>query len=98
MTKVLLTRSVKPENYQRVFGLLKDLRAAALHQPGYVTGETVIRGEDPIEILAIGTWLSEEYWTAWSTSQERIEIENMIEPLIVGKTISAVYRMPDEEI
>jgi len=98
MTKVLLTRSVKMENYQRVLGLLKDLRAAALHQPGYVSGETVIRGEDPIEILAIGTWLSEEYWRAWATSQERIEVENMIEPLIVGKATVAVYRMPEEEI
>ena len=98
MIKVLLTRRVRPEHYRRVVGLLADLRAAALHQPGYVTGETIVRGKDPVELMAIGTWLAEEYWTAWSTSQERIEIENMIAPLLEGKSDAAVYHTPDEEL
>jgi antibiotic biosynthesis monooxygenase (ABM) superfamily enzyme len=97
MIKVLLTRRVRPENSQRVLGLLTDLRAAALRQPGYVTGETVVRGEDPVEVLAIGTWLAEEYWNAWSTSEERIEIEDMIAPLLAGEPRFAVYHTPQEE-
>ena len=98
MIKVLLIRRVKPENYHRVMGLLADLRAAALHQPGYVTGETIVRGEDPMEIMAIGTWLGEEYWTAWSTSQKRLEIEDMISPLLEGRAHASVYHTPDEEM
>jgi len=98
MIKVLLTRRVRPENYGRVLGLLTDLRAAALRQPGYVSGETVVRGEDPIEVLAIGTWLAEEYWTAWSTSEERIEIEDMMAPLLGGEPRASVYHTAQEEL
>ena len=98
MVKVLLTRQVKQENYPRVVGLLADLRAAALHQPGYVTGETIVRGENPIEVMAIGTWVAEEYWNAWSTSEARIEIEDMIAPLLEGKPTVAVYHTPQEEV
>ncbi len=94
MIKVFLTRRVRAENYERVMGLLTDLRAVALHQPGYVTGETVVRGEDPIEVLAIGTWLAEEHWQAWSTSKERLEIEDMIAPLLAGEPNAVVYRVP----
>ncbi len=97
MIKVFLTRRVRPENYRRVMGLLADLRAVALHQPGYVTGETVVRGEDPVEVLAIGTWLAEEYWNAWSTSEERIEIEDMISPLLASGPRAVVYGTPQEE-
>lgn len=98
MVKVLLTRRVKPENYRTLLGLLRDLRAGALHQAGYVTGETLVRGENPIEVLAIGSWLSETAWRAWSTSQERLEIEDMINPLLESKETVAVYRMPEEDI
>ncbi len=97
MIKVFLTRRVRPENYKRVMGLITDLRAVALHQPGYVTGETVIRGEDPVEVVAIGTWLAEDYWRAWATSEERIEIEDMIAPLLTGEPRAVVYRTPQEE-
>jgi len=98
MIKVMLMRRVRPENYRRVLGLLADLRAAALHQPGYVTGETIVRGEDPIEVMAIGTWVAEDYWNAWSTSEARIEIEDMIFALLEGKPQVAVYHTPDEEL
>jgi antibiotic biosynthesis monooxygenase (ABM) superfamily enzyme len=96
MIKVLLTRRVKAENYQRVLGLLSDLRAAAKRQPGYMGGETLARGRDPIEVLAVGTWLGEDCWTAWSTCQERIEIEDFVEPLIEGEASAAVYHLPEE--
>jgi antibiotic biosynthesis monooxygenase (ABM) superfamily enzyme len=97
MIKVLLRRRVKPGNYERTIGLVRDLRAAALHQPGYMTGETIVRGQDPIEVLVISTWLSEEHWRAWSTSEPRIELESMITPLLEDTPEAAVYRMPVEE-
>ena len=97
MIKVLLTRRVKRHNYPRVIGLLTDLRAAAMRQPGYVTGETIVKGEDLMEVLAIGTWVGEEYWKAWSTSQARIEIEAMIDPLLEAHPDVAVYHPAQED-
>lgn len=96
MIKVLLKRRVSPQNYKRLMGLLSDLRALALRQPGYVSGETLIRGTDPLEILAIGTWISEESWNAWKTSQKRIEISDLVNPLLVGEVETTVYRVPGE--
>jgi antibiotic biosynthesis monooxygenase (ABM) superfamily enzyme len=98
MIKVILKRRVKPQNYGRLIGLLRDLRAAAIHQPGYITGETVMRGENPIEVLAIGSWLSERHWQAWATSQARNELESMVDLLIVGKVETTVYEVPAEDI
>jgi len=96
MIKVLLSRKVKAENYQRLLNLMREMRAAALHQPGYLTGETMVRGQDLLEVVAIGTWLSEECWKAWSTCRERIEIEDMIRPLLEGDLDAAVFRTPTE--
>jgi heme-degrading monooxygenase HmoA len=97
MIRVLLTRRVKVGNYDRTLRLLRDLRATALQQAGYMTGETLVRGEDPVEVLVISTWLSEEHWRAWSTSRDRIELEDMIDPLLEDTPQVIVYRVPAEE-
>jgi len=94
MIKVFLKRRVAPKNYRRLLGLLTDLRSLALRQPGYVLGETLIRGTDPVEVLAIGTWISEEHWMAWSTSQRRIEITDLVSPLLVGAVETTIYKIP----
>jgi heme oxygenase (mycobilin-producing) len=98
MIKVILKRHVKPDNYKRMVGLLQDLRAAALHQPGYISGETLVRGRDPVEVLAVGTWLSEQHWRDWSSSRERNELESMVEPLLEGKSEALVYQVPDDNL
>ena len=97
MIKVFIKRRIIPGNYHRLLKLMLELRIMATRQPGYVTGETLVRGKDPIEVLAIGTWISEEHWKAWSTAQQRIEITNMIIPLLEGGVETTVYSIPYEE-
>jgi len=75
---------------------LKDMRAAALHQPGYVTGETLMRGNNPVELLVIGTWISEAYWKAWETAPERLELENIVDSLLEGEVQTTIYKIPEE--
>jgi heme-degrading monooxygenase HmoA len=48
-------------------------------------------------VLVISTWLSEEHWRAWSTSRDRIELEDMIDPLLEDTPQVIVYRVPAEE-
>lgn len=96
MIKVLIKRYVKPENCLTMIQYLLDLRASALHQPGYVMGETLMRGENPVELLTIGTWIAEEHWKAWETSPERLELENMVESLMEGELQNTVYSIPEE--
>lgn len=97
MIKVFIKRRIIPGNYHRLLKLMLELRIMATRQQGYVTGETLVRGKDSIEVLAIGTWISEEHWKAWSTAQQRIEITNMIIPLLEGGVETTVYSIPYEE-
>ena len=94
MIKVLQERRVKKRNFAKLIANLNDLRSAALHQPGYVTGETLIKGKDPIDVLVISTWISEDHWKAWTTSEERIEINDMVNSLIDGDAKISIYEVP----
>ncbi len=97
MIKVLLERRVKRENYSKLIEDLKDLRSAALHQPGYMTGETLVKGDDPVDVLVISTWVTEDCWKAWLTRQERLEFEDCINSLIEGEPRTSVYEVPLED-
>ncbi|MDD4860331.1 MAG: antibiotic biosynthesis monooxygenase [Dehalococcoidales bacterium] len=93
MIKVLLERQVKRADFPKILEHLQDLRAAALYQPGYVFGETLLKGDDPVEVLVISTWASEEHWNAWLTSEERIELESANSHLLLDETKISVYKI-----
>jgi len=97
MIKVLLERRVKRKNYSKLIANLTDLRAACLRQSGYITGETLIRGYDPIDVLVISTWISEGYWKAWMTKEERITLNDLINPLIDGEEKISIYKMASDK-
>jgi heme-degrading monooxygenase HmoA len=97
MIKVLLERRVAKENLTRLIGHLIDLRAAALQQKGYVTGETLVKRNDTIDVLTISTWISEEHWKAWTTSATRIELDDIINGMIIGEPKVNIYAMKSEE-
>ena len=94
MIKVLLERKVPKDKYSKLIGLLNDLRAESLHQPGYVSGETLVKGEDPIEVLVISTWISEDHWKAWTTNEQCIELDQMIDSFLGAPTRFTVYKAP----
>ena len=97
MIKVFLERRVAKENYTKLIAALNDLRAASLHQPGYVIGETLIRGDDLIDVLVISTWISEAHWNAWTTLEKRITLNDLICHLIEGEIKISTYKIPSEE-
>jgi heme-degrading monooxygenase HmoA len=94
MIKVMLERKVPKENFAKLIGYLIDLRTAALHQPGYVSGETLIKGENPVDVLVISTWISEDHWKAWTTTEQRIDLYNMIDRLLIGDMKVNIYQVP----
>ncbi len=94
MIKVLLERRVNKENYAKLIGHLMDLRAAALYKKGYISGETLVKGDNPIDVITISTWISEDHWKAWTTSEERIELNDIVESLVDGETKVSIYAVP----
>jgi quinol monooxygenase YgiN len=97
MIKVLLERSVKREKYRELLNLIKELRSAALHQPGYMTGETLVSEDDIVKVLVISSWVSEEHWKAWLTSEHRIQLETIADGLLEEEVKVSVYGIPDDE-
>lgn len=97
MIKVLLERRVKKKNYAKLMEHLIDIRAAALRQPGYITGETLVKGNDPIDVMIITSWISEDHWNAWITKRQRIELNDIINHLIEGEPKVTIYKVEPEE-
>ncbi len=68
-----------------------ELRALAVRQPGYISGETFFNIDRPEECLVIGRWTSLEYWQQWKRDPRRIEIDENMEKLLGAITEYSIY-------
>ena len=89
--KVVIERSMNPENVEKGVELLTDLRARAVHQAGYVSGETLFSVERRGTHLVVSTWESLHNWKAWESNPERTEILRKIETLLSSASRTAVF-------
>ncbi len=89
--KVIIRRIVPEGRAEDLEPLLSELRARAMVQPGYISGETLRRIDKPEEYLVIGTWESAEDWNRWATSQERNEVQGRIDMMLGMTTECAVF-------
>ena len=83
--KILITRSIGQDVAPVVRPLIVELRAHAMKQSGYISGETLKCIDRPGEYLVISTWQSVADWNKWLASQERKILEDKIDA-ITGKT------------
>jgi len=83
--KILITRSIGQEVAPVVRPLIVELRAHAMKQSGYISGETLKCIDRPGEYLVISTWQSLDEWNKWLNSQERKILEKKIDS-ITGQT------------
>jgi heme-degrading monooxygenase HmoA len=91
LVRVFIKRQIVAENEKVVYGLLKELRAYAMQQQGYISGETLIRADDPQKIIVISTWHSIDNWNSWRDSEQRKKIDAILEKLQVEPTAYEVY-------
>ena len=91
MIRAIIERHLK--NGESLTPLLRELRAAAMHWPGYISGETLVSTEDKSIIIVISTWRSLEDWKVWGTSEMRAKLYQQIEPLLVEKPKVSTYEI-----
>ena len=96
MIKVIIERRVKEG--ESLSSPLQELRAAAIHQPGYITGETLVSTEDKSTTAVLSSWRSLEDWKAWKASPTRARIYQQIEPLLVENPRVKVYQIAATEV
>ncbi|MBW2506784.1 MAG: antibiotic biosynthesis monooxygenase [Deltaproteobacteria bacterium] len=89
--KILIKRSIGQEVAPVVRPLIVELRAHAMKQPGYVSGETLKCIERPGEYLVISTWQSLDEWNKWLNSQDRKILEDKIDSITGMATEYTAY-------
>jgi heme-degrading monooxygenase HmoA len=89
--KIFIKRTLQENNTAELSLLLNKLRALALSQPGYISGETFHRIDKKDECMVIGTWRSLEDWNNWVNNPQRIEVQAEIDKLLGEETEYAIY-------
>ena len=69
--KVFIKRNVPQDKAKALIPLVRQMRASAATQPGYITGETLRSLDNPVEFLVISTWQSSDDWKKWLQSEKR---------------------------
>ena len=84
--KILIKRKFKPGKQKEIIAMLRELRSGALHQPGYISGETLTSIEEPLTMMVISTWQTMESWYKWKRNTTRQTLEQMLETYQVEST------------
>ena len=89
---ILIKRVTKQgDNAKALLPHIVELRALAVRQPGYISGETFFNLDRPEECVVISRWTTIEHWQTWTRDPRRIEIEGNIEKYIGTKTEYSIY-------
>jgi heme oxygenase (mycobilin-producing) len=89
--KVVITRHVPAEKTELLKPLLVQLRALAMTQPGYISGETLVNVDDSHEYLVISTWSSLDPWSRWLGDPRRRALQGEIDRVLGRPTEYQVY-------
>ena len=84
--KILIKRNFIKGKQNEIIALLKELRARALQQPGYISGETLSSVDQPQTLMVIGTWQDMESWHNWKENDTRKTLEQMLTTYQEGST------------
>ena len=89
--KILIRRHFKENTVERAVALLNNFRQDAVHQPGYISGETWRNHYDPRSITVVSTWQSVDDWIRWEESEARAAHEAKLEGLLEESAKFEVY-------
>jgi heme-degrading monooxygenase HmoA len=92
--KIIIERTAKPDQQDELLLLLKDLRSLAIHQPGYIAGETLTSVDRSGMHLVISTWHSLNDWRSWENNPQRTKISAQIEHLLASPSKVGVFVEP----
>lgn len=97
--KILIKRRFKEGAIKEVTMLLNEFRSGAMNQPGYISGETLVKEDDSHTLLVIGTWRNMQSWKNWKDNPKRKAFEDMLEIYQEGPTEYEEYHLglPQDE-
>jgi heme-degrading monooxygenase HmoA len=84
--RVIIQRWVRYGREAELRRALEQMRVQALHQPGYVSGETLRCPNDPSLWVVISTWETMADWQRWAQGPDRTEFDSRIAHLVAEPT------------
>ncbi len=91
MIRIHIRRRVSEDNEEALMTLINQMRSTIVGSPGYVSGETLKRIDQPGEVLVISKWQSQFYWKQWHASRERAALQADIDQLLEEETQYEIY-------
>ena len=91
MIRIHIRRCVSEDKQQALMELINQMRSAIVGNPGYLSGETLKRIDQPGEILVVSKWQSSYYWKQWYASREREALQADIDQLLGAQTQYEIY-------
>lgn len=89
--RIFIKRTVPEDKARNLIPIFKKIRQQAVHQEGYISGETLRNYNNPEEFLIISSWQSISDWESWLKSEKRQKIQDEIDLLLGGKTRYDVF-------
>jgi heme-degrading monooxygenase HmoA len=90
--EILIKRSTEKDNSAKILlPHIIELRAHAVKQPGYISGETLFNLDRTEECLVISRWTKLEHWQQWLKNPVRIALNEKIERHLGKETEYEVY-------
>lgn len=91
VVKVMIARQLQQGQTKAAYNILNQLRAAAMNQPGYISGETLLSHQNPRKLVVVSTWQDLKHWQDWRDNPERKVFEAQLDRLLEGPVEYEVY-------
>ena len=92
---IIIKRVFRMDQTKQLVPLLKELRAKAEKQPGFISRTTYSKLNDPGELVVIMEWETVDAWLKWMDSEVAKELQWQIDSIIGEKTFFDVYKPED---
>jgi heme-degrading monooxygenase HmoA len=90
--EVLIKRATQPgNNAKTLLPQIMELRAQAVLQPGYISGETLFNIDSLEECVVISRWTKLEHWQNWLKNPIRKELNERIEKSLASEAEYNIY-------
>jgi heme-degrading monooxygenase HmoA len=82
MIRVLIERRIDGNAEDVYHKLMREMRGAALHMPGFISGETLRDVADPHHYFLLSMWRTRGDWDRWAVTTERLALREKIAPML----------------
>lgn len=82
MIRTVIERSIKADKLDEYHGLIRKAKNKASNVPGFLSGEIFHQQNNPLHVVVMACWDSQDAWELWAESEERHDLLAAMNPLL----------------